>query len=129
MSMGPDDTSYIVNRRADGTYEIVATQLEGMPVVVKRFATETEAEHWILEQVEARRERRLWSLVLEERPLAAPSKDAVRAAMLDGNAEGRMMFIVTHWWVGLRRVPDRQSGRSVGRQRTARALKLVARSE
>ncbi len=37
-----------------------------------------------LEQVEAKRERRLWSLVLEERPLAAPSKDAMRAAMLDG---------------------------------------------
>jgi ATP-dependent helicase HrpB len=37
-----------------------------------------------LEQVEAKRERRLWSLVLEERPLAAPSKDAVRTAMLDG---------------------------------------------
>ena len=37
-----------------------------------------------LEQVEAKRERRLWSLVLEERPLAAPSQEAVVAAMLDG---------------------------------------------
>jgi ATP-dependent helicase HrpB len=37
-----------------------------------------------LEQVEAKREWRLWSLVLEERPLAAPSREAVRTAMLDG---------------------------------------------
>ena len=37
-----------------------------------------------LEQVEAKRERRLWSLVLEERPLVSPAKDAVIAAMLDG---------------------------------------------
>jgi ATP-dependent helicase HrpB len=40
-----------------------------------------------LEQVEAKRERRLWSLVLEERPLAAPSKDAVAGAMLKGIRE------------------------------------------
>jgi ATP-dependent helicase HrpB len=37
-----------------------------------------------LEQVESKRERRLWSLVLEERPLTSAAKDAVRAAMLDG---------------------------------------------
>jgi hypothetical protein len=53
MAMGADGTSYDVNRRADGTYEIVATKLEGMPHVVKLFATQAEAEHWILEQVEA----------------------------------------------------------------------------
>ena len=47
---------------------------------------EQESVSWNarLEQVEAKRERRLWSLVLEERPLASPSKDAVVAAMLDG---------------------------------------------
>jgi ATP-dependent helicase HrpB len=37
-----------------------------------------------LEQVDAKRERRLWSLVLEERSLAAPSKDALVAAMTEG---------------------------------------------
>jgi ATP-dependent helicase HrpB len=47
---------------------------------------ERESVSWNarLEQVDAKRERRLWSLVLEERPLGAPSKDAVLAAMLDG---------------------------------------------
>jgi ATP-dependent helicase HrpB len=37
-----------------------------------------------LETVEAKSERRLWSLVLEERALATPSGDAVVAAMVDG---------------------------------------------
>ncbi|MBW8785596.1 MAG: ATP-dependent helicase HrpB, partial [Novosphingobium sp.] len=37
-----------------------------------------------LEAVEAKSERRLWSLVLEERALATPSGDAVVAAMMDG---------------------------------------------
>ena len=36
------------------------------------------------ETVEAKRERRLWSLVLEERALATPSGDAVVAALVDG---------------------------------------------
>jgi ATP-dependent helicase HrpB len=47
---------------------------------------EQESTAWNarLEQVDAKRERRLWSLVLEERSLAAPSKEAVIAAMLDG---------------------------------------------
>ncbi len=36
------------------------------------------------ETVEAKRERRLWSLVLEERALATPSGEAVVAAMVDG---------------------------------------------
>lgn len=36
------------------------------------------------ETVEAKTERRLWSLVLEERALATPSGDAVAAAMVDG---------------------------------------------
>jgi ATP-dependent helicase HrpB len=37
-----------------------------------------------LESVEAKSERRLWSLVLEERALATPSGDAVIAAMVEG---------------------------------------------
>src|SRR6185436_16951163 len=37
-----------------------------------------------LETVEAKSERRLWSLVLEERALATPSGDAVVAAMVEG---------------------------------------------
>jgi ATP-dependent helicase HrpB len=36
------------------------------------------------EAVEAKRERRLWSLVLEERPLKAPPSGALAAAMVDG---------------------------------------------
>jgi len=36
------------------------------------------------EAVEAKTERRLWSLVLDERTLAAPPKEALAAAMLDG---------------------------------------------
>ena len=36
------------------------------------------------EAVEAKRERRLWSLVLEERALATPSGEAVVAAMIEG---------------------------------------------
>jgi len=36
------------------------------------------------ETVEAKTERRLWSLVLAERPLKSPPRDAVAAAMLDG---------------------------------------------
>ena len=44
-------------------------------------------------------------------------------AMLAGDAEGGVVFIVTHcgFWLS---APDRQSGRSVGRQRTAREPKL-----
>lgn len=54
MSMGPDGTTYSANRRADGIYEVVATKLEGMPEIVKLCATEAEAEHWILGQIEAK---------------------------------------------------------------------------
>jgi ATP-dependent helicase HrpB len=36
------------------------------------------------ESVEAKRERRLWSLVLEERPAQAPPGEAILRAMLDG---------------------------------------------
>lgn len=56
MPMGPDGTNYNTRRRADGTYEVVRTKLEGMPEVAKLFATEAEAEHWILEQIEAKGE-------------------------------------------------------------------------
>jgi len=36
------------------------------------------------EQVEAKRQRRLWSLVLEEKPLKIPPQEAVMAAMVEG---------------------------------------------
>ena len=47
------------------------------------------------ETVEAKSERRLWSLVLEERALATPSGDAVVAAMVDGI---RAMGLATLPW-------------------------------
>ena len=40
-----------------------------------------------LEAVEAKQERRLWSLVLDEKPLARPSPEAVTAAMIAGIRE------------------------------------------
>lgn len=40
-----------------------------------------------LEAVEAKQERRLWSLVLEEKPLAKPAAEAVTAAMIAGIRE------------------------------------------
>ena len=42
-----------------------------------------------------------------------------RAAVFDGHAQGSVVFVMTHGVVFLA-APDRQSGRSVGRQRTAR---------
>ncbi|HEY4161625.1 MAG TPA: ATP-dependent helicase HrpB [Dongiaceae bacterium] len=45
---------------------------------------ETIAWNPRLESVEAKTERRLWSLVLEERPAKAPSSETVMRAMFDG---------------------------------------------
>ncbi len=54
MPMGADGTSYSTKCRGDGKYEIVMTKLDGMPEIVKLFATDAEAEHWILEQIQAK---------------------------------------------------------------------------
>ena len=51
MPLGSDGTGYSVLARADGNYEVVMIKAEGMPEVVKIFATEAEAEHWVLEQI------------------------------------------------------------------------------
>ncbi len=54
MPMGADGTSYSTKCRSDGKYEIVMTKIDGMPEIVELFATDAEAEHWILEQIQAK---------------------------------------------------------------------------
>ena len=52
MPLGPDGTGYTSIARSDGTYEVVMIKPEGLPEVVKVFATDAEAELWIMEQIE-----------------------------------------------------------------------------
>ncbi|AEA27727.1 ATP-dependent helicase HrpB [Pseudonocardia dioxanivorans CB1190] len=73
--------------------------------VAATLLADTDEVAWVDGDVRARRVRRLGAIVLDERPLPAPDRSAVRAALLDGlRTEGLGLL---HWSASARALRDR----------------------